>query len=460
MSDRVRLLNNQPLRPGGQYVLYWMQANRRVEANHALLYAAELANEQDVPLVCYEELDCLGPQANDRCHTFVLEGVAERDRALRKLGIGYVFRLPGREDDVPGTFERLVSGAAGLVTDDHPTLARRPDLPLSCRAVDSSCVVPMSRIRKQEYAAYTIRPKIRRMLPECLALPKPVSVEQRLRDAFPSLHTRVAARGIKLLVASCGIDHSVPPSITYRGRRSDAEKLLDRFLDERLRRYARQRNEPSAHATSELSPYLHYGLISPLEVAVKARDHAREHRLAAEEFLEELIVRRELSFNFTRHASRPRSLESLPEWAHKTLRAHARDQRKPVYTPEQFEHAGTHDELWNAAQKEMLLRGRIHGYYRMYWGKKIIEWSATPESALEIMLRIHDCYALDGGDPNTYAGILWCFGLHDRPWPERPVFGNVRYMSLEGMQRKTDVAAYLKEIEDLERTGQDAFRIQ
>ena len=261
-------------------------------------------------------------------------------------------------------------------------------------------------------------------------------------------------------MASCEIDHTVPPSITFRGRGSDADKHLDRFLHERLRLYARHRNEPSAHATSDLSPYLHFGLISPLEVALRANVFAAEHKLMAGEFLEELIVRRELAFNFARYTRSPRSLAGLPDWTRRTLEDHASDPRPAIYARQQFEKAQTHDPLWNATQQEMLLRGKIHGYYRMYWGKKIIEWSATAAEALRTMLHIHDRYALDGRDPNTYAGILWCFGLHDRPWPERPVFGTVRYMSLEGMKRKTGVDSYLEEIGQLERTGRDPFRIQ
>ena len=183
-------------------------------------------------------------------------------------------------------------------------------------------------------------------------------------------------------------------------------------------------NEPSAHATSGLSPYLHFGQISSLEVALAARAYADEHKLIADEFLEELIVRRELAFNFARFARAVDSLEVLPDWARDTIAKHRRDRRDPVYSPEQFERAETHDPLWNATQKELLLRGTIHGYYRMYWGKKIIEWSPSCEDALATMIYLHDRYALDGRDPNTYTNILWCFGLHDRPWPERPIFGS------------------------------------
>jgi deoxyribodipyrimidine photo-lyase len=256
-------------------------------------------------------------------------------------------------------------------------------------------------------------------------------------------------------VASCEIDHSVPPSTLFRGGRLEAERHLQRFLEERLRRYSADKNEPSAHVTSGLSPYLHFGYISSLEVALAVRDYAAEHKLVAGEFLEELIVRRELAFNFVRYAKRVDTLDELPDWARATLNRHRADPRDPVYTQEQFESAATCDDLWNATQKELLLRGKIHGYYRMYWGKKIVEWSASPEEALATMIHLHDRYALDGQDPNTYANILWCFGLHDRPWGERPVFGTVRWMSREGMNRKTDVKAYLKEIEYLERTGKE-----
>jgi deoxyribodipyrimidine photo-lyase len=177
------------------------------------------------------------------------------------------------------------------------------------------------------------------------------------------------------------------------------------------------------------------------------------------EFLEQLTLRRELAFNFTRFAADPESLDSAPEWAKRTMAKHAADTRPFLYSHEQFERAETHDELWNAAQKELLLRGIIHGYYRMYWAKKIIELTPTYEDALRLMIDLHNVYALDGRDPNTYTNILWCFGLHDRPWVERPVFGQLRYMSQEGMKRKTDTATYIKEIVLLEATGKDPYRL-
>ncbi len=449
-DERIRKLNDSAPRGGARYVLYWARFNRRVTFHHGLLVAAELANELNLPLLYYERLSASTPYANDRLHTFVLEGVPETARRLKQLGIGYVFDLVPKASDAGDTLERLVEQAAALVTDDYPdAVAARHDarLPgnswLPVLAVDSSCVVPMSRISERQYAAYSIRPKIRRWLPMYLEPLPPVRVRRRYSGAPDPRHTPVNRWEIPRLVSLCATDHTIAPSLTFRGGAAEAEKRLRRFLTHNLRRYARLRNEPAARATSDLSPYLHFGQISALEIAWEVKSHAEQEGLIADEFLEELIVRRELAFNFCRFASRVDSLEELPAWARATLARHARDRREFLYRYEQFRDAATHDELWNATQKELLLTGKIHGYYRMYWGKKIIEWSPTCQDALETMIRIHD----------RWANILWCFGLHDRPWRERPVLGTLRYLSREGMERKTDVPAYLRQIRELERTG-------
>jgi deoxyribodipyrimidine photo-lyase len=440
--------------------------NRRVDANHGLAWAVGRANELGVPVLYYEGLTCTYHEANDRLHTFVLQGVPETARRLGERGIGYCFYLRRRKSDADDVLYRLAEDAACVVSDDYPTFIAAQHnrsvpgrLKVSYEVVDSSCIVPMNTWEKREYAAYTIRPKIRKVLARHLVAWEEPVVEKVWRGPAPRWHTAVCAGNIGELVASCEIDHRVAPSISYTGGRKAAERVLAHFLERNLRRYAKEKNEPAAHATSDLSPYLHFGMISSLEVALAARRHAEEHKLVAEEFLEELIVRRELAFNYARHVAHPECLCNLPEWAKQTLLKHAGDHREPVWQYAQFEQARTHDELWNACQKELLLRGKIHGYYRMYWGKKIIEWSPTCQDALETMVRLHDRYALDGRDPNTYTNILWCFGLHDRPWQERPVFGMVRYMGLEGMKRKTGVDAYLREIAYLERTGEDPFRL-
>jgi len=450
----VRLLNNQPFRAEAKYVLYWAQMNRRVDSNHALQFAAELANQRNLPLLVYEGLTCWYPFASDRLHTFVLEGVPVTERRLKKLGIGYLFHLRRRRSDPDDILYRLAHEAAAVVTDDYPAFlarwhnARVPaKLDIPYYAVDSSCIVPMSRFENREYGARTIRPKIKRLLPRYLHAEPELRVRCKYRGTALDFHTTVTASNIAGLVECSEIDHSVRPVAEFRGGAEEAGKRLKRFLRDNLRRYSTEHNQPSANATSGLSPYLHFGHISSLQVALSVREFASEHKLMAGEFLEELIVRRELAFNLARYCDSLDSLDALPKWARETLAKHARDRRDPMYTRDEFERARTHDRLWNAAQTELLLFGNIHGYYRMYWGKKIIEWSHSPEDALATMIYLNDRYALDGRDPNGHANILWCFGLHDRPWPERPIFGTVRSMSYEGMRRKTDVDAYVRRIE-------------
>lgn len=466
-AERVRALNSSSFRTGGSYVLYWSQMNRRVESNHALAHAAELANVNGLPLLVYEGLTCTYRAANDRLHSFVLEGVPDTAQRVDAIGAGYFFYLRARKSDPNDILYKLAADAFCVVTDDYPAFIAADHnrgvpgkIGVAYIAVDSSCIVPMSRHEKQAWAAYTIRPKIQRELPLYL---KPLATPRLKREwndkllpkELRALRTSVSGSSIAALVAGCEIDHSVQPSPSFRGGYGEARKHLDGFLEHRLRRYAKERNEPARHATSELSAYLHFGHISALEVALEVKAYAERHRLIADEFLEELIVRRELAFNFARFCPTPESLAALPAWCRLTLGKHAGDARPFVYTLEEFETAATHDALWNACQNELLIRGKIHGYYRMYWGKKIIEWSATHEEALRVMLYLHDVYALDGRDPNTYTNILWCFGLHDRPWGERAVFGQIRYMGLDGMKRKTDTVSYMNEIAELVRTGKD-----
>ncbi len=446
------------MREDAKYVLYWSQMNRRVASNHALAYAAELANERRLRLLVYEGLTHDYRAANDRIHTFVLEGVPETAASLHRLGAGYFFYLRTRRSSPNDVLYRLAAEATCVITDDYPVFiasdhnrAVPEKIGVSYIAVDSSCVVPMNVHQKQAYAAFSIRPKIHAELPKYLNPVGPLRLRHRWSDdllpvGLKELRTEVTPASISRLVAGCEINHSVKPAISFTGGATAAAKHLDVFLDERLSRYARDKNQPSKHATSDLSPYLHFGQISSLEVALRTRAHAEEHKLMDGEFLEELIVRRELSFNFARFSANVETLDVLPDWCRRTMAEHASDQRPKIYSREQLETGQTDDALWNAAQKELLLRGKIHGYYRMYWGKKVIEWSRTYEEARSILVDFHDIYALDGRDPNTYANILWLFGLHDRPWFERPVFGQLRYMSFEGMRRKTDTDAYISEV--------------
>ncbi len=462
MQDRVRSLNDCPIRTDAKYVLYWTQMNRRVPVNQALDYAVEMANSLDLPLLVYEGLTCTYPHANDRIHTFMLEAVPGTASALKAMGAGYAFYLRRRKQDPNNIVYQLAADAAMVVTDDYPTFIPAmhnrsvpAKLSIAFHAVDASCIVPMKRYEKREFAAYTIRPKIHRMLPEYLKPLPEHKLKHRWKAKPPNWHVDVTLKNIAELAASCEIDHTIAPSTGYRGGYEKALQRLNRFLEQRLVRYAKERNEPSLHATSNLSPYLHFGHISALQVALTAKDFAKTHKLIADEFLEELIVRRELSFNFTHFTPNYDTLDALPEWARLNIKKHANDKREQTYTDIQMERGETYDDLWNATQKELLIRGKVHGYYRMYWGKKIIEWSETFEQALALMNGLHDKYSLDGRDPNTYTNVLWCFGLHDRAWFERPVFGKMRYMAYSGMKRKTDIGAYLDEIAALQKTGRD-----
>lgn len=459
LRPRVRMLNDCPLNEAGAYVLYWVQANRRVDSNHALAWAITLANLNRVPLLVYEGLTCSYPDANDRIHSFVLEGLPEFEADLKRAGIGYLFYLRRTPGDANDLVYRLAEKAVALVTDDFPSfnvaghnrrVPGRVDIPYY--TVDSSCIVPMNIHEKRAWAAYTIRPKITRELPQWLkpllfSPPAKSWDDGLLPSGLAEFRTTVRREKIPELVASCTINHTIPLSKSYRGGTTEARACLEQFLVSRLSRYSKESGQPSKKATSELSPYLHFGHISALEVALAVRRYAAEHRLIADEFLEELIVRRELAFNFSRWTPDNETLRVLPDWCLKTIAKHADDPRPVTYTFEQFRDAQTHDPLWNATQLEILTEGKIHGYYRMYWGKKIMEWSPTLDEALRTMFRLHSIYALDGRDPNTATGILWCFGLHDRPWSERPIFGQLRYMSYDGMKRKTDIAAYIRQID-------------
>lgn len=439
--ERVRLLNDVPARAGAQYVLYWAQINRRIDSNHALAFAVEQANKLRLPVLVYEGLTCSHPWANTRFHQFIREGIPDNAERAKELGLGYAFYYRARSDDRNDALYRLSEHASILVTDDYPGYmaetfnARVPArIGIPYYVVDASCIVPMACFPKQEYAAYTIRPKIQRLLDEHLH-PIDMKIDRHWQGPGPTLpHTSDREE----------IDTAVPPSAKFRGGRKAALERLHKFLEEGLRHYAKSNREPMAQATSQLSPYLHFGHISALEIALAVREYAAEHKLIVPEFLEQLIVRRELTFNFALHGPDPHTLAALPAWAQETLAKHDKDKREWIYSREQFEQAATHDALWNATQRELLRDGIIHGYHRMYWGKKIIEWSRNHQDALDTMTYLHDRYALDGRDPNTHTNILWCFGLHDRPWTERPIFGMIRYMNLAGMQRKTKVNAYIE----------------
>ncbi len=449
LSSRVSTLNDSKVNTKGRYVLYWMQMFKRASHNYALNFAIQMANEHGLPLVVYEGLKFYYPWANDRLHTFILEGVAEKQAEFSERGIRYIFYLQRNDRDPKQTVANLAREAALLVTDDYPCFIipdhneRIAQLNLPVYAVDANGMVPLSALPKEEYAAYTIRPKIQRLLPD---LPRKI-ITPKVEVQKPTLNvecpeTAVTADTISELVAQCDIDHSVKPSNLYHGGTNAGRKRLKHFVSNILPYYDKTHNEPSIDGVSRLSPYLHFGFVSIQEI-VAAVEHAKAPKAAKDAFLEQAIVRRELSFNLTRHNPHYDSLKSLPPWALQTMRDHAGDPHPELIDEEKIEAAETYDELWNAAQRELVNTGHLHNYVRMLWGKKVIEWQRTYEMAFELLVHLNNKYALDGRDPNSYAGILWCFGKHDRPWFDREIFGTIRYMTSQSMAKKFNAQRYM-----------------
>ncbi|HUF03269.1 MAG TPA: deoxyribodipyrimidine photo-lyase [Aridibacter sp.] len=451
ISERTLKLNKAGERQGADYVLYWMQMFKRADHNHALNFAIEKANDLGLPLLVYEGLKYYYPWASDRLHSFILEGVEEKRTAFKDRGISYIFYLQKDEDSPKQMVKALAKRAALIVTDDYPcfiipshnqAIVEKSDV--AVYAVDSNGIIPMSKFEKEEYAAYTIRPKIEKILDKYLVPFEEIDIgnkEAGIEADCPD--TRCEPENIEKLVAECDIDHSVPPSPIYNGGTSNARERLKKFVEEILPNYHKTRNKCEVDGSSRLSAYLHFGFINSLEAALAAKE-ADAPEEAKEEFLEELIVRRELSFNFTKFNRKYDSLESLPGWARETMREHVGDEREYLYSAEELENAETHDELWNAAQTEIVETGEMHNYVRMLWGKSVIAWTDNYEKAFGILEHLNNKYGLDGRDPNSYAGILWCFGKHDRPWFEREVFGKLRYMTSNSTGKKFGSKRYIE----------------
>ena len=435
-----RLDDRPPAR--GKFVLYWMQQSQRAEFNPALEYAVEQANALRLPTLVGFALTSF-PGANGRHYRFMLEGLRETAKRLAARGLGFCLRIGPPEEVVP----ELARNAALLVGDVgylrvqlawRTAVAKRVACPVVL--VEGDAVVPVETVSDHaEFAARTIRPKIHRLLAEYLKPLKPVKVA--VPFAGPAQDSLDLADP-DALVRRLGVDDSVPAAAAVGGAAA-ARRLLDRFVAHRLAEYAEAASDPVADGCSGLSPYLHFGQISPLEIALRVAE-SDAPRVATDAFLEQLIVRRELSLNACWFNPGYDRYDTLPAWALKTLDQHRKDKREFVYSRAQWEAGATHDPCWNAAQAEMVRSGRMHNYMRMYWGKKILEWSRTPEEAFETALFLNDKYELDGRDPNGCVGVAWCFGRHDRPWTKRPVFGTIRYMNANGLRRKFDVQAYVE----------------
>jgi deoxyribodipyrimidine photo-lyase len=436
----------------GQCVVYWMQRAQRATDNPTLATAIQAGNLLGKPVVVFFQLLPYAHHANLRHYHFLVEGLGELAAELKKRRVGWVMR---RYPD-HGLLRFCTEVRACLVIGDENPLKRAERSMAKIAAqirvpfwtVDADVIVPTRLLGREHYAARTIRPKLHQRLKEFL---EPVINPVAKFSWSGSSRVFSISTDLKLL-DNFPVDRSVSPSRYFQGGSIQARRCLEKFLRCRLKGYATLRNKPDLDGTSQLSPYLHFGQIGThtVTLAVQQADAPAVDRNA---YLEELIVRRELAINFVRYNANYDNFDACEPWADVTQRKHARDPRRYVYTERQLENAETHDPLWNAAQKQMALTGWMHGYLRMYWAKKILEWTESPQVAYDIAVRMNDRYELDGRDPNGYAGIAWAIvGKHDRAWgPERAVYGKVRYMSFASTSRKFDSKAYIERIAALEK---------
>lgn len=451
---RVRAIGTNP--GGDGPVIWWPQRDQRLRDNWAALYAFAQAKQRKVPLIVCFALVPVFLEGTLRQYDFMLRGLEELERDLRERNIPFHLLIGSAPETIPAFAKQI--HASLIVTDFNPlriarawkdSVAQQAACPV--HEVDAHNIVPCwIASDKREVGARTLRPKISRLLPEYLEEFPHILPRNTESITLPHPVDWQAAR------ASLRVDESIEPVTWITPGEKAAQKALDRFIEQRLNGYGEGRNDPTEHHQSDLSPYFHFGHLSPQRVAlaVQAAQAPSDDRTA---YIEELVIRRELSDNFCYYQPDYDSPDAFPGWARTSLDLHAADVREHTYTREQLENAGTHDDLWNAAQNEMRKRGKMHGYLRMYWAKKILEWSPTYHQAQQTAIYLNDRYFLDGRDPNGYTGIAWSIGgLHDRPWFDRPIYGVVRYMNRNGAARKFDIAKYVAWVNSLDEGGNAA----
>lgn len=477
---RIRPGNQAPVHAEGEYVLYWMISSRRLQSNFALDRALEHCVALGKPLMIIEALRIGYPWASDRLHRFVLDGMADNARTCRGHGIRYYPYVEPTEDAGKGLLQALAKKACVIVTDDFPcfflprmvaSTARK--LPVHLETVDSNGLLPLYAADQVALRAFDFRRFLQKELPKHLGdFPLVDPLASVKLPSAPSLPRKITSRWAVapegLLSGEAGslqallIDHGVAPA-PLSGGHTNARAQMRNFFEKRFCSYAEARNEPELDAASGLSPFLHFGHLAVHEVfgELARREKWDAEKLSlrangsregwwnmspsAEGFLDELTTWRELGYNFAAHRADYDRYEALPGWAQETLQEHATDQREHLYTLEEFEAARTHDAQWNAAQMQLVREGRIHNYLRMLWGKKILQWTRSPQEAAKVMIQLNNKYGLDGRDPNSYSGVFWVLGRYDRPWaPVRPVFGAIRYMSSENTARKVSVENYIR----------------
>jgi deoxyribodipyrimidine photo-lyase len=440
-TERIRFLNNCPDVAGP--VIYWMSRDQRVQDNWALLYAQYLAETYKQPLLVLFNIVPQFAQATWRQYSFMLKGLEEVANELHQLNIPFYLLFGAPQETIPQFIKTHKIGT--LVSDFSPLRiysewkkAISACISIPFYEVDTHNIVPCwYASSKQEFGAYTIRPKINRYLKEFLTDIPSIHFHE-LNSPYNQANLEWHAVKDKL-----EIDFSVLPIQWCLPGSKAAQATMQAFIQNHLHQYATDRNNPTINGQSNLSPYLHFGQISAQRIAWEVQNSTASPEAKAA-FLEELIIRRELADNYCFYNKHYDTFAGFPEWAQQTLLEHSKDQRVYLYNQKQLELAKTHDQLWNAAQLQMVRTGKMHGYMRMYWAKKILEWTESPQQAQEIAIYLNDKYELDGRDPNGYVGIAWSIGgLHDRAWFQHPIFGKVRYMNANGCARKFNVAKYI-----------------
>lgn len=441
-ENRIRLLQDEVDKKGP--VIYWMSRDQRLNDNWAVVFAQKIATEKNTSFGIVFSLVPDFLEATLRQYDFMLKGLQEVESKCKTVNIPFYLLLGKPEETIPEFCKQ--HNISALISDFDPLKIKRiwkreiaKQIEIPFYEVDAHNIVPCLKVsNKAEFAAYTIRPKIKKLLPDYL-------------DEFPEIKSQKNSEGLEQnqidwegAFATLQINKDVKPVDWLLPGESNAVKTFQEFKNNRLDNYDELRNDPNQNVLSNLSPYLHFGQISAQQIALDIAKTFPNNK-NAEAFLEELIIRRELSDNFCYFNTKYDSFDGFHDWAKKSLNEHRKDEREYLYTLSDFENSKTHDELWNAAQKEMVNKGKMHGYMRMYWAKKILEWTESPEQALEFSIYLNDKYELDGREPNGYVGCAWSIGgVHDRAWTERPVYGKIRYMNYNGAKRKFDVKRYVQ----------------
>jgi len=451
-AGRVKVINRRQFNTNGKYIIYWMSHSHRANFNHSLEFAIELSNQSGKPLLVYFPITDKYKHSNARYYKFMLDGILEAKKSVEERGIKFAIE---KVNDIKQRIIELSENAYALITDKaylkyyrklNKYIADKLDVPVY--EIESDVCVPVEIASdKQEPYALTFRKKIYGLMDEYIVELKPR--EPKIKSvSFDFGIEEITFNNSLEILNILNIDKSVSLS-PFVGGYSQARTYLEEFIEKKLHRYKEFRSHPELDYQSNLSPYLHFGQISPIEVVLEVLSKYGRKDENVDSFFNELIVWRELARNFCYYNPNYNQYEGIPDWAKQTLEEHKSDKREYIYTIEELENAKTHDEYWNSAQLELLKTGKMHNYMRMYWCKKLIEWTDDPKKAFDIACYLNDKYELDGRDPNGYAGISWCFGTHDRPWKERKIFGKIRYMSASGLEAKFDIKKYVEKVKNL-----------